>query len=724
VLSAADGALADVWDNSTGSAFWSSASNWADDSEPTAADNVFFPSGFPGGANVIFLDNAPSETAVGVFFEDDYTLTGIPLDSSLQLFSPGNIGVDPGKTANLNTLLHDFVGLTKVGNGTLVLNNGSNNFTGTVSVAAGTLKPGPGAIGSNPVNISPGAMLEVNGTTSNNSVSINAGTLNGFGLAQWNGTITVGTGTSTLASGPSSSETFTIGNAADDLTGGASGTLAVTGSGTVILPFSNNYSGGWQVSSGTLRANNANSLGSGTTPITVTGPGKLEIALNTALTRGLNLGNGATVKLQSGNASITGTTAIAAGANVTFQTNSFFDTLNIGDASAGLSGGGGGGGSSITFTGGGFFVLGYASSYVGTLIANNATVRISADANLGNALNAVSLTNSLLGVALGSGAVNSTRHITNLGDGVLAAGSGSTWTLNGPLTSSGNLYAQGDGNITIGGNVSFSPGSTLFLNGGVGMVTLNTDVGSHLTRNLTVNVNFSNVTFNANEHLASLIINSGQTATVAAAGNRVVATTTLSVGGKLDLKDNKLITTTAVGTWNGSNYTGVTQMIRLGRNGNTTPLWDGASGIITSQSTATSGNLHSIGIARGSEVKPQTTSVTALWGGQTITGSDTLVMYTYGGDANLDGTINILDYVRIDQGLAASLTGWSNGDFNYDGKINVLDYADVIDSNIGNQSGIFPTATAAPLDVATVPEPSSSLLIVCAGCALRRRRRG
>ena len=67
-------------------------------------------------------------------------------------------------------------------------------------------------------------------------------------------------------------------------------------------------------------------------------------------------------------------------------------------------------------------------------------------------------------------------------------------------------------------------------------------------------------------------------------------------------------------------------------------------------------------------------------------------MYTYGGDANLDGKINILDYVRIDQGIQAGLTGWTNGDFNYDGKINILDYANIIDQNIVNQGPAFPTA--------------------------------
>ncbi|MEO6437447.1 MAG: PEP-CTERM sorting domain-containing protein, partial [Tepidisphaeraceae bacterium] len=112
---------------------------------------------------------------------------------------------------------------------------------------------------------------------------------------------------------------------------------------------------------------------------------------------------------------------------------------------------------------------------------------------------------------------------------------------------------------------------------------------------------------------------------------------------------------------------------------------------------------------------------------QTVLGSDTLVMFTWGGDANLDGKINIDDYGQIDFNVesSGSVFGWYNGDFNYDGKINIDDYG-IIDFNVTAQTGTFPTAGGAEslAGVAAIPEPAGlSLLVLGAGAALRRRRR-
>jgi hypothetical protein len=194
-------------------------------------------------------------------------------------------------------------------------------------------------------------------------------------------------------------------------------------------------------------------------------------------------------------------------------------------------------------------------------------------------------------------------------------------------------------------------------------------------------------------------------------------------GARLDLAGGRMIVRgDDLGSYNGTSYTGITGLIASGRNGGG---WAG-SGIVTSKTDATSGNYTSIGVARASDILPATATATALWAGQTISGTDTLVMYTYGGDATLDGKITIDDYVRIDSGISAGLTGWSNGDFNYDGKVSIDDYTTVIDANIGNQNGfVFPTAGG--MDggsVTAIPEPATlGLSALAAGLLLVRRRR-
>src|SRR5439155_12977606 len=112
-------------------------------------------------------------------------------------------------------------------------------------------------------------------------------------------------------------------------------------------------------------------------------------------------------------------------------------------------------------------------------------------------------------------------------------------------------------------------------------------------------------------------------------------------------------------------------------------------------------------------------------GGLSVSPGDQLVMYTWGGDANLDGTLNGDDYFRIDSHVVQSGTvfGYHNGDFNYDGFINGDDYF-IIDSNIATAqaSPPFPTgAGVGPFAVAAVPEPAS--LVIAAGALLVRPRR-
>ena len=155
---------------------------------------------------------------------------------------------------------------------------------------------------------------------------------------------------------------------------------------------------------------------------------------------------------------------------------------------------------------------------------------------------------------------------------------------------------------------------------------------------------------------------------------KTLVTGALSIAGgtnptaTLDLKNNALIIDYAdsgpspliwVATWIG---TGANLL---------SGFWDG-NGIMSSTAAGDPDYLHAIGVIDNDyEGSP----IYAEFGGLTIDTSSVLVLYTYFGDALLDGTVDGTDYSMIDTGYAAHLTGWMNGDFNYDGVVDGGDYS-------------------------------------------------
>ena len=214
--------------------------------------------------------------------------------------------------------------------------------------------------------------------------------------------------------------------------------------------------------------------------------------------------------------------------------------------------------------------------------------------------------------------------------------------------------------------------------------------------------------------LGALSVNAGAVRANADGGTSKVAALTVAVGAKLDLTNNKMIVAGGdVGAADGSTYFGLSGLIQSGHGGGT---WNG-SGIVTGMPDA-AGGLTSLGIATAE----QTGYAGGSFGGLSVTAGDVLIMYTYRGDANLDGFISGDDYSAIDFASGTpGASGWVNGDFTWDGIISGDDYS-AIDFNLVAQGAPFPTGTSASAVVA-VPEPVSVLPALAAIMRLRRRRK-
>jgi hypothetical protein len=117
--------------------------------------------------------------------------------------------------------------------------------------------------------------------------------------------------------------------------------------------------------------------------------------------------------------------------------------------------------------------------------------------------------------------------------------------------------------------------------------------------------------------------------------------------------------------------------------------WNGSSGITSSAAANDTTMLTAVGVMlnnNGNTASPA--PIYTKFDGVATGLNDVLVMYTYYGDANLDGKIDGSDYSLIDNGYLNHLTGWSNGDFNDDGVINGSDYT-LIDNAFNRQNGII-----------------------------------
>lgn len=236
------------------------------------------------GGSVIF-DSAVQDNAFTVG-QLTSTTAGPGYDVALQNDAAGPISLTVGGNNTSTVYVGSLSGpgsLTKVGTGLWTL-SGSNSYTGTTTVNAGTLICGiaqlDSFLGTRPggpqVTVQPGATLQLNRNNITGSLTLNGGTLqhgNGFG-ATWNGSVVL-----------DANSTFNItGNLNVTAVVSGVGGLTKIGGATLTLTRVNSYTGPTSVTAGVLKCDNVNSLGSSSS-LSVSGTAKVN--LNFTGTKGI-----------------------------------------------------------------------------------------------------------------------------------------------------------------------------------------------------------------------------------------------------------------------------------------------------------------------------------------------------------------------------------------------------------------------------------------------------
>jgi fibronectin-binding autotransporter adhesin len=393
-------------------------------------------------------------------------------------------GATPQLSVNNGTAVNDLViaasisasSLTKLGLGTVALSGNNASYTGTTKVSSGILDvQNPAALGSGPVVALIGTTVQLDGTGLTVGNALTLGSTGGATLGNLAG--------SNTWSGPiTDAVTSTVNVSAGTLTvnGGISGASGITktGTGTLLLPGANSYTGITTVNAGILDVQTPAALGNNTS-MTVAAAGTLQID-------GTSLSFSKTLSLSGTVASLNGSNTWSGKISTLVPTS----TVNVGAGqSLTLSGIiSGAGGLTVNKTGSGTLILTNANTYTGATTIKAGIAFVQNKTALGSTVGATTVSSGATlqlqggltiaeGISLnGVGAAGTTGALesvtgTNTWTGTISLASASTiaidagqLTISGVMSGVGSLTQVGAGSLIVSALNTYTGGTTV--NGG------------------------------------------------------------------------------------------------------------------------------------------------------------------------------------------------------------------------------------------------------------------
>jgi autotransporter-associated beta strand protein len=521
--------------------------------------------------------------------------------------------------------------------------------------------------------------------------------------------------------------------------GGIAGTmnLTKTGTGQVSLGLNNSYTGTTSVQQGTLQMATPTALSANTTVVLGSGASAGTLDLN-----GWNVTVGG-ITTSGTSASNTITNGTDAGATLTFSGGSSTFGGVITNGVAGVS---------LHVAKGTLILTGNNTSSGTTTIDSVATSNQDVPGTVSDGVATLQIGNGSTTGSLGSGPI--------IDNGVLVFDRSDNIVVSNDISGSGAIIKTGAGSLSLQGNNSFSGitvqsgvltfGSDASLGGTIAPVTLDGGTLGIQTSGSSqrpiylgmtggtldtgaASVQFDNVsgcgdftklgsgTLVVNSISAEslnltnggLIIRPGRSALHK---HIYVEEVNIGNGATVDLGDNDLIYDyDNGGVADPAQSTMVKNLLLTGRNGG---AWNG-TGLTSSVAQAVASNS-AIPYKTALAYAEASKTGLATFDGVPTDNDMILIRYTLLGDANLDGTVNALDFNALATGFGSANPQWVNGDFNYTTTVDTTDFAELA-INFG-QSLYDPP----PGPGALVPEPlgvMTSMLALSALAARRRRSR-